>query len=896
MRGFFLAARIAVVDAGRPYNRPVPDTPSSAAGKPDIERARALSPWFDEQAERHPGWLAAVERVDGPARVELDAAIADHGLDAGLRRFRNREMVRIIGRELGEASTTRATLGNLSALAEHCLDAAVQHHEARLRERHGTPRNEAGEPQSLVVLALGKLGGGELNLSSDVDLVLAFPDSGHCDGAGALANETFFTRLSRAVIRSLSEVTEDGFVFRVDTRLRPFGQSGPLVSSFAAMEQYFQREGRDWERYAWVKARPVAGDIEQGREWLDRLRPFVYRRYIDFSAIEALRDMRRRLEREAQQFERDLKRGPGGIREIEFLVQSFQLLRGGREADLRTPSLFAALDGIDTLGLLPSSVTDELRRDYCWLRDAENRLQAQRDEQTHRVPEGQALQRLATAMHCDGPDALLEALEALRRRVRGRIVEALPDDPGSSDGDTEDWRAIVEHGAAADEWSAFIRQVERRSLSPHAMTRLDALMGTLAPVLDGADAAVRERMLDLVLAVARRSAYLSLLAHHPPVIERLLSLFAASPWVARAVTRHPALLDELIDPVLFADPPTRDDVDALLDNALRSAAEEDARLDALNHCQRAMTLRIAVAELRQRLDGREAQRRLTTLAEGLLEAVLIMARRHVETRHGKLPNPRLLVVGYGSFGARELGYTSDLDLVFLHDGVGGESDGERPVPAERWYATLARRALSLLTMNTPAGRLFEVDTRLRPNGRAGLLVSGIDAFDDYQHASAWTWEWQALCRARPVAGDEALAERFEAIRREVLSQPRDDDAVTEDLAQMRRRMREERDNPDPFKDPPGGMVDIEFVAQLGVLVAAAERPAVLVPRSTPEQLAALAATGWLGEAEAQTLSRVYGQLVDARHQRFLAEDPAPPPALDDAAEICARRLGVPSGE
>ncbi|MGD9021673.1 MAG: glutamine-synthetase adenylyltransferase, partial [Lysobacterales bacterium] len=401
------------------------------AGKPFS--ALELSPFLMRLVERFPEWLDELrdsnrlQRQDPPAAATLAAEINAHGLDAGLRRFRNREMLRLVWRDLEDLAPVDEVLADLSVLADVCLQAAVDHHTRVFEDRFGVPRDLAGQAQQLVVIGLGKLGGHELNLSSDIDIVFCYPQAGACDGPRGLANEQFFTRLTRAVIGSLSEVTADGFCFRVDTRLRPFGEAGPLVSSFSALEQYYQREGRDWERYALIKARPVAGDIRAGRELLGILKPFVYRRYIDFGAIEALRDMHASVRKDTMSKDRadDIKRGPGGIREIEFLVQAFQLLRGGRERILQTPSLLEAARGLQTLQLLPAESIARLLQCYRFLRKVENRVQALHDQQTHRLPVGEDGLRVARAMGYREIAAFEAALQKVRQQVQALFEDSL---------------------------------------------------------------------------------------------------------------------------------------------------------------------------------------------------------------------------------------------------------------------------------------------------------------------------------------------------------------------------------------------------------------------------------------------------------------------------------------
>ncbi|KAA9131517.1 bifunctional [glutamate--ammonia ligase]-adenylyl-L-tyrosine phosphorylase/[glutamate--ammonia-ligase] adenylyltransferase [Marinihelvus fidelis] len=867
--------------------------------------ARRCSPFLDRLVTHNPGWLETLEQQGRlredlpPNRQTLEETVAAQGLDAGLRQFRNREMLRITWREITATATLDQTMKDLSELADLCLDVAIAHHHEALENRFGKPVSADGKNLRLVTLGLGKLGGGELNLSSDIDLIFAYEQAGECDGKRGLSAESFFTRLVRAVIRSLSEMTEDGFCFRVDTRLRPFGESGPLVCSFGAMEQYYQREGRDWERYALIKARPVAGDLAAGNELLHTLRPFVYRRYVDYGSVEALRDMLGMIRADAARAgrENDVKRGPGGIREVEFLVQCVQLLRGGREPSLQTRSLLAALDAIDELGAMPKSRTDALRRDYRFLRRVENAIQALHDQQTHTLPEGEDLERVALASGFDDSAGLLDALAQTRAHVSGALEDSFPRNPAEKAGDVvTGWSEALD--ALADTWpeavAGFRDRLARQAHSHRAGARLDQFMPLLVERLQSVapDDRVINDVFQLVLAISRRSAYLALLVQNPGALDRMLSLFSNSPQMAQSVTRHPALLDELIDPALGSLLPGTKDLEAGLARVLEGAEDTESAVNALNYLRQAQTLRVAVAEIQGELDAEATQRRLSELAEVLVSGTLDVARRYMRERHGEPPPPGLAVIAYGSLGGHAMSYGSDLDLVFLYGEGGGQTDGERPLAAETWYTRLTRRMLALTTTLSPAGRLYDVDTRLRPNGRAGLLVSSGNAFRRYQLDSAWTWELQALVRARAVAGDTQVAQLFEDVRRQALARPRDPDQTHREVADMRVRMRAEINAEDTAKHAPGGLVDIDFVVQLGTLLMAHEHPQILDHHGSDDLLAALGETGWLDPVDASTLRRARDRLNAARHARALGRrgDVAVLPDTSATAEICERIL------
>ncbi len=860
-----------------------------------LAMVRQCSDYAANLVDRHPEWLEQLEasgRLDNesaPHPRRADERVASRGLDDGLRAFRNQEMLRIIWRDLNGLAPLGEVLADLTTLAEVCLGKAVQAQSAALAEKFGRVVSEDGEAQDLVVLGLGKMGGRELNLSSDIDVMFCYPEQGRSDGPRALGAETYFARLSRAVIATLGEIRATGFCFRVDARLRPFGSAGPIACSFSALEQYYQREGRDWERYALIKARAVAGNIEAGEQLLNRLHPFVYRRYIDFGAIEALRDMQALVRAETRRRERhnDIKRGRGGIREIEFLAQGFQLLRGGREPTLQTPSLAEALEGIAELELLPPSLVNQLADHYCTLRHLENRIQAMRDQQTHTLPEDEDLERLAHAMGAESGQALLAQVSAVREAVAQAFDDTWAGPAGKSPAGESSAESQPEAGEWRQQWDrwrqdpshapppfdGFLGRLARRPAGERAARRLDRFMPMLLQGLHARelDNAIVSRLLDLVLVITQRSAYLALLSENPGALDRTIDLFSRSAWVAQRVSRFPELLDELIDPALGQHIPPRETLEQSVRRQIEHADEESA-LSALNYLKQAHGLRLAVAWLEGRIDATALQASLTDLAEVMLGATLTLAERELVRKHGQITGGAVTVIGYGSLGARALTFSSDLDLVFLYRAGAEVSDGKRPLAAEHWFARLAQRMVGLLTALTPSGKLYEIDARLRPNGQSGLLVSSINAFEAYQRDSAWTWEHQALTRARAIAGEAALGEQFEGIRLACLSVPRDPAKIAEDLLEMRERIAQSHgaggDPTAALKQAPGGLVDIGFIAQLGVLLAAPRYPDVSRHTEVQAQLAALAETGWFNTA---SLTLLLDQLRTLGEKRFCLE-------------------------
>ncbi|AKC86274.1 bifunctional [glutamate--ammonia ligase]-adenylyl-L-tyrosine phosphorylase/[glutamate--ammonia-ligase] adenylyltransferase [Pseudoxanthomonas suwonensis] len=874
-----------------------------------VERVALASDFAVDTLRRQPALLEHLA-ADDPAPLpepRLDPA-QPLAWPTQLRQYRTAESTRLVWRDVLGLDDVDATLAGSTGLAEACLRLALEAVEREFAERHGVVRDAAGAAQRLVVFGLGKLGGGELNFSSDIDLVYAYPHDGESDGRRALAAEDYFARLGQRLAKLLDEVTGDGFCHRVDLRLRPFGNAGRVAWSFAAMDQYFQREGRDWERYAWLKARAVAGDIDAGEAWLETLRPFVYRRYLDYTALDGLRTMKAAIVAEMQRRDMadDLKRGPGGIREIEFLVQSLQLIRGGREPALRGRRLLPALEALVAAGQIAPDHGQALAAAYRFLRRLENRVQMLRDAQTHALPEADEDRlRLAAALGYDGWETLQQALAQYRAQVSAEFDALLVPRRGEAAPDALEsyWRALPDGGQAqaladagfadAEGADASLRDFARgngvRALSDAARTRLDrvvpALLGAAARSAQP-EAALR-RLLGLLQAVLRRASYLALLDEQPSALARLVDVLARSALLAERIAAYPLLLDELLDARVAGSMPDAAAMRAACAAAVQAQGDDpEAALRALNEVRQALSFRIALAALDRRQPAEDSARQLAALADAVVTEVLGMADAEVVAAHGPLPGGRFAVVGYGSLGGSELGFGSDLDLVFLYDAdPAAVSDGRRPLEAARWYARLAQKVVALLGAVTSAGRLYETDMRLRPDGGKSLLVSSLASYEDYQLQRAWTWEHQALVRARPVAGDASLCADFERIRARTLGRTRDATALAADVDQMRQRMRAELDRSDAarfdLKQGAGGLVDLEFLLQYGVLAGAAATPALLEPRDSPGLLGALAACAWLEAEEAQTLHHAHAVLLEAglactldRRPRLAAETEA----------------------
>ncbi|HEY5719920.1 MAG TPA: bifunctional [glutamate--ammonia ligase]-adenylyl-L-tyrosine phosphorylase/[glutamate--ammonia-ligase] adenylyltransferase, partial [Gammaproteobacteria bacterium] len=801
------------------------------------------------------------------ARAALQGVADDAALAVALRRLRRREMVRIAWRDLAGEAALDETLEELSALADACLATALDLLHGWQCAQSGVPRTAAGDEQRLVVLGMGKLGARELNFSSDIDLVFAYPEN-H-DAAGCrVACERFFQRLGQRLIQALDAVTADGFVYRVDMRLRPYGSAGPLAMSFGALEEYYQSQGREWERYALIKARPVAGDRAAGERLLELLRPFVYRRYVDFGVFDSLREMKAMINREVRlkELDDDIKRGHGGIREVEFVGQAFQLVHGGREPRLRERGILRVLATLAELGQLPQHAAVQLAAAYDFLRRSENRLQAYADRQTYALPEDAAGRaRLAFSMGYDGWDAYAVALAEHRRRVHGDFEQlfALPQAENYDEAEHDliaVWHASLDAEAAATvlanagfdqpqeavELLGGLRQSRAcRASSAAGQKRLERLMPLLLGAVGGAEAPTEclRRLVPLLERVALRSAYIALLVENPMALSQLVRLTTASSWIAGRLAQYPLLLDELLDPRTLYRPPDRARLEAELQARLAGVPGDDLeqQMEALRHFKRTNVLRVAAADVVDAIPLMVVSDHLTWIAETVLGGVARIAWDDLVARHGvpgyvvdgEQRQAGLGIVAYGKLGGIELGYVSDLDIVFLHDsrGEAQQTDGARQVDNALFFARLAQRIIHILTTLTASGELYPVDTRLRPSGASGLMVSSLEAFARYQHQEAWTWERQALVRARPVAGSAAVAGRFEAIRREVLGQPRERAQLRREVREMREKMRSQLGTSDPaefdLKQDPGGIADIEFMVQYGTLAWASEHPALL---------------------------------------------------------------------
>ncbi len=886
----------------------------------ELKRMMGLSDFVAEQLCRHPDWILPLfngllsELHRDAFSSELDVLLADANDEEQakviLRRYRNRQMVCLAWRDFANYAELQTSLLDLSALAEALIIAARDWLYKQMCQQYGTPCDREGNPQPLMILGMGKLGGRELNFSSDIDLIFTFPEHGETQGGRrSQDNQQFFIRMGQKLINLLHQVTVDGFVYRVDMRLRPYGESGPLVVSFSGLEDYYQEQGRDWERYAMVKARALGPWSVYSDELHDMLRPFVYRRYIDFSAIESLRKMKQLITQEVRrrQLTDNIKLGAGGIREVEFVVQSFQLIRGGREPALRQQSLFAAIDTLYSLGQLEYLAVDELKHSYLLLRRVENLLQAIGDKQTQTLPSHSLdWQRLCLPMDVTDEVELRQLIAAAMEKIHRHFKETV----GGQDSEEvnelwtqqlwnvqedSDANSLMSGQGIEDEalWPALKNwrtSVAKRTIGPRGRDTLDKLMPKLLHEFrhlqqpSKAFASVT-KVLDQILT---RTTYLELLFENPGARQQLVSLCLASPWIGEQLAKFPMLLDELIDPAHLYDTTSLDDYSSELRQYLLRVPEEDMeqQMEALRQFKLSQQLKIAAADVTGVLPVMQVSDHLTFLAEAIIEQVVAQAWQQVTVRHGvpthlEKGETGFAVIGYGKAGGIELGYGSDLDLVFLHDysqekyPQSLQTNGDRPLDINHFYLKLAQRVLHLFSTRTTSGELYEVDMRLRPSGASGLLVSEIENFGVYQKQEAWTWEHQALVRARVLFGENRLAARFSELRGEVLAMQRDKIELAKEVRDMRQKMRDHLLKVDEgdfdLKQSAGGIADIEFIAQYLVLAHTHEYPELATWSDNVRIFEVLSELALITDIRAQHLTQAYCYLRDESHHLTLQQ-------------------------
>jgi glutamate-ammonia-ligase adenylyltransferase len=865
----------------------------------------------------------------------IDAAEAtDEGLMRALRLLRQKEMVRIAWRDLAGFAEVETVLHELSDFAEAVIVQTLDHLYQQTTEVLGIPTSARGEAQQMMVLAMGKLGGRELNFSSDIDLIFAYAEAGNTEGGRHLSNHEFFVRLAGKLVRLLDEITQDGFVFRVDIRLRPNGDSGPLAMNFNAMEQYYQLQGRDWERYAMIKAKIIGGKEADRKYLASMLRPFTYRRYLDFGAFESIREMKGMIEAEVRRksMKDNIKLGSGGIREIEFIGQTFQLIRGGPMPELQVRSILKVLSLLAEFGYLEQEEAEDLRQSYLFLRKLENRLQMERDQQTQTLPRDQlSRERIRLAMGFEDWDSLAQVLQQHRQavsRVFGSVISSgeeadtgsihslqlFWDDAGKSES-LGHW--LAESGCEnieeiIDVLARFRNSARIRTLTAEGTRRLQKLLLALMKpfVAYKNSVLLLNRVLEILTAIVGRPVYISLLLEYPGAQQEMLELCAASQWFTNELARYPILLDELLDSRELFRQNDREQLTTELERLMSQVDEDDLeqQMERLRQFRRTEIFKLAATDVIHVHEIWDVGAKLSTIADVVLEKVFQLSWDAVCKRHG-IPvcyideeeyHPGMSIIAYGKLGGLEMGYGSDLDIVFLHDSSGQNqhTNGEKSIDNSQFFSRVAQKLLHILGTRTHSGILYEADTRLRPDGRAGMMVSSVTAFEDYQNNKAWTWEHQALLRTRTIAGSEPVRQEFARIRQSVLAVPRDPAKVCADVVEMREKMRSHLASRDEasinFKQDSGGMVDIEFTTQAGMLLNLAEHPEMLSVSSTLEFIEYLAAVGWYSSDEADDLATAYKLFRQQTNRQALeVELPADikqvlQPHLDRVTEIWNR--------
>ncbi len=821
-------------------------------------------PWT-EQAMR--GWLAKQQVAD------------EATLKSTLRKLRQQVVLRTIARDLNGLADLGEVMRCMTTLAEVAVQYALQHLSRWQQAIDGIPLGELGSRQELIVVGMGKLGGGELNVSSDIDLIFAFEEDGNTNGDQPLSNFDYFTRLCKKLIAAINEITEDGFVFRVDMRLRPYGSEGALACSFAMLEEYYQNQGREWERYAWIKGRVIAG-LSKNMDKL--LRPFVFRKYLDYGAIASMRDLKVQIERDVnrREMQDNIKLGSGGIREVEFIAQVFQLIRGGRDASLQIRPTLKVLQLLQEKTLLPQSAVNELSAAYVFLRNLEHRLQYVEDAQTHELPTtGTARARIALAMGFTDWATLKVKIDLHRGKV-AQHFSAVFSDQKKNAGDDDQMAAIWqgrldEAEAIASLQAAGYKTPEEtlrrlyslnssaryKQLPELSRQRFDALMPMVI-----AQAAQQQhpettlmRVSDLLESICRRASYLALLAEYPAALSMVIKLADASPWLAQYLTQKPILLDELLDTRnLYAEP----DFAAMRKELKHRLAEVDGdierQMDTMRHFKHAAVFRFAAKDVAGNLPLETLSDYLSALADLILQATIETIWPILRGKHRK--TPKFAVIGYGKLGGKELGYASDLDIIFLYD--------DKAPEAGEIYARFGQRINNWLSSLTSAGMLYETDLRLRPDGASGLLVISLEAFRDYQLNKAWVWEHQALTRARFCAGDAKIGAAFEQIRNEVIGQPREPEKLREEVAAMRQKMHSGHPNTSDLfdlKHDSGGIVDVEFIVQFLVLAHANQYPQLTQNIGNIALLQMLAKLGLIAKQKAKIVAAAYREYRRLQH-------------------------------
>ncbi len=861
----------------------------------------------------------------------LDALLAQgRSLASSLRVLRQLVLERLARLDVDAAAPLALVTQGMTLLAEFTLQQALAAAEAQLQARHGVPRNAQGQAICFWVLGMGKLGARELNVSSDIDLVYVYEEEGETDGGDGgkpISTAEYYGLLAKQLYALIGEVTEGGQVFRVDLMLRPNGNSGAPCVSLGALEAYFVSQGREWERLAWLKSRVVAPrDAESLRRALqlrDLVTPFVYRRYLDYSVFEGLRVIHRKIREEAQrraagrpERANDVKLSRGGIREIEFIVQLLQVVRGGQFPEIRTRSTLKALGKLAAAGLMKPEVAERLRDAYTLLRRIEHRIQYLDDQQTHCLPGcDRDLRWIAESMGltckveaCELFEKLGEARELVAAEFDALLHDGRSPAPGGCKGcgstpglEQADFAAGLPEGLR-DAVASFVQRPRVQGLREEAKLRLAKLFQRAGQVIAAGDCTPEagSRFVDWLEPLLRRDAYLALLVERPAVLKRLLRLLGLARWPMRYLMQHPGVIDELADERLLHE---RFDAAAFrAELAERRAAwqragedqDEEALLDALRRAHHAELFRTLVRDVEGCITVEQVADDLSGLADCILQTAIDWCwARQLAAGKTHREQPRFAVIAYGKLGGKELGYGSDLDLVFLYD------DEDEAAPES--YAAFVRKLVSWLTLQTRAGGLFDIDTALRPNGNSGLLVSSLQRFAAYQEGrgsnTAWTWEHQAITRARWCAGDAALRPAFDAVREAVMTAPRDGAGLRAEVLAMRDKLRAAHPvkagdgGRFDLKHSPGGMLDCEFALQALQLTQSGAHPGLIANLGVIALLQRAENAGLLGPGIGSAAADAYRALRREQHRLRLDEQPTQLP-LEQLGALAMHRDAV----
>jgi len=899
------------------------------ANEADIKRVFSRSPFVADVCAKHPEWLVELLDFAAPSMPQsyyhqkvseyVSQAKTEDELAKALRRCRQFHMAAITFSDVLNRQSIDASLLQVSSLANALIQQGYTWLYSSLCSKHGTPVGSHG-PMPMYILGMGKLGGHELNFSSDIDLIFTYPEKGETQGGKkSLEHQQFFTRLAQKLIQALNKVTVDGQVYRVDMRLRPFGESGPLVLHFDAMEDYYQEQGRHWERFAMVKARVINSDDSSYEAALQAiLTPFTFRRYLDFTTLDALRNMKKLIATEIRRrkLNNNIKLGAGGIREVEFFAQSFQLIHGGREPSLQSKSLLTTLKALEENEIVENEVVEALKQDYLFLRKVEHTLQQYRDQQTQTLPEDEdQRQALIEVMGFPNYAQFLTHLDAVMARIHGHFNELIEESQDAHDPQDslfsaccDAWQLqMVEHefcqtfasylppedASRVQHLLLDFNQNQRRYLlGQRGEDTLNKLIPEILYVLITHNAQgvpyILKRVLGVISAITGRTTYLDLLLENPDVLKQLVRLCERSEWVANEIKRFPLLLDELLTPLYLEQQDTdivtskNDYISELRQSLLRVEPDDvEAMMDTWRQFKLCQQLRIAASDISGSLPIANVSDKLTVLAEVVLEQVVHAAWHQISERFGvpnhlTADNSGFAVVAYGKLGGYELGYGSDLDLVFLHNAPReAATTGAKSIEAQQFYIKLAQRIMHLLNTKTLFGQLYETDLRLRPSGNAGLLCCHLDGFKRYQQEEAWTWEHQALVRARGVCGDKTLLTQFADVRAEILGQPRDKAALRDDVCKMRTKMRQhllnEKAQKVDLKQCVGGITDIEFMTQYWVLANASTIPSITRYTDNLRILNEAAQHGVIDDKQAKMLQDAYLALREQYHHLTLAD-------------------------